>query len=233
MASGETDAAAAPAPSPARRFNGLRWALLALAGIVVVAGLRMYLDARDALVRAESALRAGDRATAVEHYGYAMRAYTPLAGAPQLAAEALWDIADEATGSGDRALALMALRRLRGGILSTRGLFCPFCDLRDPVDQKLAVHIAAEQLELGQPTIRGRDRQTLVADHLALLRLDPMPHPGWSLLAVFGFFAWVGGGFLLAFRGLDVDLRRTRAFPALLGLTAVGFGGWILGLMLA
>ncbi len=229
------DAAAAPGPvpSPARRFNGLRWAVMALLGILLVAGVRMHLDARDALARAESAQRAGDREAAIEQYGYAMRAYTPIGGAPTVAADALWDIADDATGRGERALAMMALRRLRAGIFSTRGLFCPFCDLRDPVDQKLAAHIADEQLALGQPTIRGRDRRALVADHLALLRLDPLPDPGWSLLAICGFFAWVGGGFLLVFRGLDVDLRRTPAFTPLAGLVALGLGAWVVGLMLA
>ena len=231
-------AAAAPEPAPpppVRRptLNGLRWAALALLGIVLVAGLRVYLDAQDELARADVARGEGDLHTAVERYGYAMRWYTPLAGAPVEAADALWDIADDATGRDDRALAMKALRRLRGGILATRGLNCPFCDLLDPVNQKLAVHIAAEQLALGQPTIRGRDRRTLIADHLALLRLDPIPHPGWSLLAIFGFFAWVGGGFLVIFRGLDVELKRTALFGRLAGLTALGFAAWLAGLWLA
>lgn len=223
----------APADAPARRLNGLRWAAIALLGIVLVAGIRAYVSAGEQLDLAAAARAAGDEAAAVEHYGYAMRWYTPLAGAPHEAADALWEIADEATARGDRAAALRALRRLRGGILSTRGLTCPFCDLLDPVNQKLAVHIAAEQLALNQPTLRGRSRAELVADHLALLRLDPIPHPGWSLLAVFGFFAWVGGGFATIFRGLDPALKRTPAFPWLAGLTALGFAGWLIGLWLA
>lgn len=226
-------AEAAPTPGPTRRLNGLRWGALALIGILCVAGLRVWLDGRNELAMAARLQIEGDLHAAVEHYAYAMRWYTPLAGAPSEAADALWDIADDATGQGDRPLAMKALRRLRGGILATRGLHCPFCDLLDPVNQKLAVHIADEQLELGQPTIRGRSRTELVADHLALLRLDPIPHRGWSLLAIFGFFGWVAGGFLLAFRGFDVELKRSAAFAPLLGLTLVGFAGWLVGLWLA
>lgn len=223
----------APPDAPARRLNGLRWALIALLGIVAVAWVRAFISAPREIAEAVAAQQAGDSHRAVEHFGYAMRWYTPLASAPADAADALWEIADDATARGDRALAMKALRRLRGGILSTRGLYCPFCDLLDPVNQKLAVHIAAEQMALGQPTIRGRSRKALVDDHLALLRLDPIPHPGWSLLAVFGFLGWVGGGFLVVFRGLDVELERTPSFPLWAGITAACFAGWLAGLWLA
>lgn len=229
------DAAEPTAESSAQpsRLNGLRWAAIALAGIVLVAWVRAYLSANDEFTAAALAQAAGDEATAVERYGYAMRWYTPFGETPYEAADVLWDIADDATARGDRTAAMRALRALRGGILSTRGLTCPFCDLLDPVNQKLAAQIAAEQMALGQPTIRGRSQSELVADHLALLRLDPVPDPGWSLLAICGFFAWVGGGFATIFRGLDAGLKRTAAFPWLAGLTALGFGGWLVGLWLA
>lgn len=211
-------------------MNGLRLALLALLAIGLVAWVRVVMASHDAMETAAAAEASGDEAAAVEHYQYAMRWYSPFASTPAEAADALWRLGDAATARGDRAAAMAAFRRLRGGILATRGLTCPFCDLLDPVNQRLAVLIAAEQQALGQPTIRGRSREALVADHLALLRLDPIPHPGWALLAVLGFFAWVAGGFLVVFRGLDPALRRTPAFARWAGLTAVGFAAWLLGL---
>lgn len=203
----------------------------AVALVALTLWLRVWWSAGEALAEARAAAAAGDEAAAIEGYAHAMRWYSPAAAAPVEAAAALDALAAAAEARGDRATALRALRRLRGAILATRGLTCPFCARLDDVNQRLARATAAEQRALGQPTIGGRDDAGLVADHLALLRLDPVPHPGWAALAVFGFFAWVAGGFLLVFRGFDRALRPVRPAAARYGaLVAVGFSLWLLAL---
>lgn len=209
----------------------LRPAALVVAAIVAVVWVRVWLDARAEFARAEAAEATGALDDAIDHYGYAMRAYSPLASAPPAAADALTRLAETAAARGDRATALRAWRRVRAGALSTRGLTCPFCDRLDATNQHIAAAMAAEQLALGQPTIRGRSEAQLTADHLALLRLDPLPHPAWAALAVLAFLGWVGGGFLLIWKGFDRALTPIK--PAIWrygGLVAGSFGLWLLAL---
>lgn len=199
--------------------------------VALVLWARVWWSAGEALDGARAAAAAGETAAAIEGYAHAMRWYSPGASAPVEAAAALDALAADAEARGDRATALVALRRLRGAILATRGLGCPLCARLDDVNQRLAAVTAAEQIALGQPTIGGRDAATLVADHLALLRLDPVPHPGWAALAVLAFFAWVGGAFLLVWRGFDRALRPVRPAAARYGaLVGVGFLLWLLAL---
>lgn len=216
--------------APARP-HPIRWLALVVAVIVAVVWIRVWLDARAEHALAETAEAAGALDEAIDHYGYAMRSYTPLASTPTAAADALTRLAESAAARGDRATALRAWRRVRAGALSTRGLTCPFCDRLDATNQRIAAAMAAEQLALGQPTIRGRDEAQLTADHLALLRLDPIPHPAWAALAVLAFLGWAGGGFLLIWKGFDRAL--TPIEPAIWrygGLVAGSFGLWLLAL---
>lgn len=208
-----------------------RWVALAVVLVLAVVWGRVFLSARAELAEAQAAESAGEMARAVEHYQYAMRWYSPLARAPTEASEALWRLGQAAEAADDRATALAAYRRLRGGILSTRSLYCPFCARLDATNDRIAALMAAEQMALGQPTIQGRSLEELERDHRALLALDPIPHPLWSLLIVGAFFGWIGGGFGTIFRGLDSDVRPVQpAFGRWLALTAVCFGLWLLGL---
>lgn len=212
-------------------MNAKHWAAAAIVLVGVAVWARVYLSAGEALTAARAAEAAGDLGEAIDRYEHAMRWYSPGASAPVEAADALDRIATASEARGDRATTLRALRRLRGGVLATRGLTCPLCDRLDDINQRLATATAAEQLALGQPTIRGRSEATLIADHLALLRLDPVPHPGWAALAVGAFLAWVAGGFLLIFRGFDRALTPVQPAATVYGaLVAIGFALWLLAL---
>lgn len=207
----------------------MRALILALLGILTVASGRVFFSARAELERAEVAWAAGHAEEAVTHYQYALRWYTPLASAPQEAAAGLLKIADEAEAQGQAPLALMALRRLRGGIRATRWILSPFEDLAGDVDQRIAGHMARQQLS--QPSAEGRDLKALQAEHLRLLKLDPTPHPGWSLLITLSFIVWILAVVLFIRRGLDEEARlKGRAGLGWLALGLAAFALWILGL---
>jgi tetratricopeptide (TPR) repeat protein len=210
-----------------------RWITLALLAVIAVIWVRVATSARHEFEHGQAAEAAGAMPDALRHYQYALRWYSPFATAPQAAADALWRIAEAADTQGDRATALAALRRLRGGIRATRWLLSPFDAYADPVDDRLAEHTADEQLAQGNAeTIRGRSRAQLVADHRALLALDPMPATGWSLLVVLSFLGWVGSALLAISQGLT---KEVRIIPApLLRWSASAllcFALWVLGLI--
>lgn len=194
--------------------------------------LRAYLSGREELRIGLAAERAGDVEKALLHYQFAMRWYTPLADAPQQAAESLWTIALQAEARGDRATALTAHRDLRGAIYATRSLYDPFGHRLNAVNRRLA-RLTAEQ-QLSQASARGRNLETLEADHLRLLELDPTPAPGWSLVVVLGFLGWVGGAFALIARGFGPDIRvRPKPFMRWASVTAICFAAWVVGLIYA
>jgi hypothetical protein len=205
--------------------------MCAVAIVFAAVWARVWTSARGELEAALVARSAGDISTALTHYQYAMRWYTPGASAPVDAANALDEIATEAAAAGDHALALRALRRLRGGVLATRSLYSPFGDRLDAVNTRLAKHTAEAQLALGQATIRGRTLAELERDHLTLLQRDPTPTPGWSLLVFVSFLGWLGSVFMTVGRGLDREARLVRPTFFRWGLSALGcFGLWLFAL---
>ncbi len=211
-----------------------RWAAGALTIVLAVIWIRVWTSARDELAHARRARASSDVEGAIRHYQYAIRWYSPGAGAPREAVAGLRLLARDLEGAGDKKNALRAWRRLRGAIRSTTSFYVPFAEFADDVDRNIARLTADEQLALGQPTLRGRDRAQLEADHLKLLKLDPTPPAGWGLLVVLSFVGWVAGGFLTIARGFDREARLLKpGFIRYAGLTAACFGLWVLGLVMA
>ena len=209
----------------------MRWFVAAVAVVLLAVWLRAWTSGKDELERAVEAHSAGELEAAVNHYQYAMRWYSPGAAAPRAAADGLDEIARKAASEGKRGLALRALRRLRGGILATRHLFSPFGDRLEAVNARIAKLMAAEQMALGQSTIRGRSVEELEADHLALLQRDPTPAAGWSLLVFLSFLGWLTAVFMTLSRGLTREAKLVRPAFYRWGTTAViSFGLWLFAL---
>ncbi len=207
----------------------MRWFALAVAVVLGAVWARVYVSARAELAVARAAVDAGDTARAVTHYQYAMRWYTPGAGAPREAAEALWGIASSAK---DRDTALSALQALRGGVRATRHLWTPFARWAAPTDRAIARLMA--EAHAGQPSAEGRSVDELERWHASLLALDPTPPVGWSLAVVLGFAGWVAGGFATIWRGLDREAKVVRRpFARWAGFTAACFALWVVGLVYA
>lgn len=206
----------------------MKWYGLALALVLSVVVGRVWFDARTQLETAQQ--RQG--AERLDRLQWAMRSYLPGTSAPREAADAIHAFAETAESAGKIEDALGAWRRLRGGILATRHLWSPFGDRLPHVNTRIAELTASLQLRSGAASIRGRDRPTLVADHLALLQLDPSPKAGWSVAVFLGFLGWVGGAAWTIRRGLTAEGKLRRA-PFLRGLavTVLFFGVWIVGLL--
>lgn len=206
-----------------------RWYLAALGLVLLVVVGRVWYSARTELSKARAARTAVER---LDRFQWAMRWYLPGTSAPQDAADEITDWAIRAEQQGRPENALAAWRRLRGGILATRHLWSPF-DARLPeANRRIATLTADLQLASGAPSIRGRDRATLIQDHFALLQLDAAPRPGWSIAVFFGFLGWVGGAGWTIRRGLTPAGGLVRR-PFLRGLAATitCFAIWILGLL--
>lgn len=203
------------------------WALAVLAVLVVV-WIRCVVEGQSELAAAQ---KATDFTSRITHLQQAMRWYAPGADHCVDAANQLEALAREAEIAGRPEEALAAWRRLRGGIRATRHLWTPFADRAATADDRIAELMAHQQLAEGGPTVRGRTRAQLVADHKALLALDPTPGTGWILLITLSFLGWVASAFVLTRRGFDAALTLQSGPFLRWGATTLGFFAlWLLGL---
>jgi hypothetical protein len=191
---------------------------------LAVMAMRVLWDGRQALLAGDAALAANDVKAAITSWRRAARWYAP--GAPHVAAayERLEELAVAAEGHGDDEVALEAWRAIRSSALSTRSFFSPFETERLAADARIAVLMA--KADGGGEAKR--------AWHAAALARDEAPNVAWTLMALAGFAAWVGGGFWLATHGWtreDVLVKRTAARSAL--AIVLGLAAWMVGLALA
>jgi hypothetical protein len=204
------------------------WRVVAL---VLVAGLgvvvtRVFWDGRAALADGDAAMARGDPAAALVGWRRAARWYAPLAPHVADAYERMEALARAADERDDPALALDAWRAIRSSVLSTRSVYTPYADRLDAANGRIAALMAKQEVAMGKTDEAARREL-----HLGLLLRDESPSVPWTLVALAGFAAWVGGGFWLARRGVtDEDKleRRTAARAAV--LIAVGLLVWMLGL---
>jgi hypothetical protein len=197
-------------------------------GVIVT---RVFWDGRSALVEGDAAIARGDRAEAVARWRRAARWYAP--GAPHVAGAygRLEALAREAEAAGDRRTALDAWTAIRSSILSTRSFFTPYAEKLPLANERIAALMAASEDPAVDP---GKSEAERKAWHLALLEKDEAPALGWTILALAGFAAWVGGGFLFAFRGIGDGDKLDRRAAARAGLLiVVGLAAWMVGLYLA
>lgn len=206
-----------------------------IAAVALVAGLclgvvvsRAVWEGRRALERGSEAATAGDLAEAVTQYRRAARWYVP--GAPHVgrAYDRLEDIARLAEASGDVELALAAWRGVRGSILATRSFYTPHSHRLEPANRRIAALMAGSEDPAVAPGQAEPERE---AWHYALLERDEAPSVFWSIVALLGFAAWIGGGVLFALRGVTADDTLVPRMAATAGaLVAVGLVIWMLGL---
>jgi hypothetical protein len=204
-----------------------------IAALVVAVGLgvvitRVFVDGRRALGEGDAAMARQDAAAALVGWRRAARWYAPLAPHVADAYDRMEALARAADEEGDRALALDAWRAIRSSVLATRSFYTPFADRLAAANDRIATLMAAEEQRAGAEPGDEAARREL---HLGLLERDDSPSIPWTLLALAGFAAWVGGGFWLARRGVTADDRldrRTATRAAV--LIALGLLLWMLGL---
>lgn len=209
-----------------------RRALLAAAlGLACLSMLtaRVLVTGSRQLRAGEEALRAGRREEAIRSLGRAARMYTPGGGPSARALAQLRELAEQADGRGEHALALLAWREVRSAILATRSFYVPQQALLQQANARIARLLA--DLEEDDPELRREPLQARLAWHARVLDRDEMPRTGFVLLALMGTALFIGSGFGLALRTLD-PTGRIALRPALRcgALALVGFLLMVLGL---
>jgi hypothetical protein len=205
------------------------WKLATLAvavglGVIVT---RVFWDGRQALAAGDAAMQRQDTTEALVMWRRAARWYAPGAPHVDAAYRRMEELARAAEARGDDTLALEAWRGIRSSSLATRSFYTPFVDELGAANQRIAELMARQEVAADH----GKDLAERRALHLGFLERDDAPSLGWSVLALAGFAAWVGGGFWFASRGVTVDdrLDRRNALRAA-ALVTVGLVLWMLGL---
>lgn len=208
----------------ALRRNAL-WVALVLAAVCG----RALWSSRGALHAGRAALAQGRHDEGVLLLRRAAHLYLP--GSPYVAAayDALEASARESETRGQNDRALAAWRAVRASALATRWVVVPYADRLDRANRHVA-HLMA--LLPPAPDERDTTVQTREERHLALLREDRAPEPGWVLVLAVGFALWAASLAHAARRGWDDDDRPQRGPLALAG-AAGGIGVLLFVLALA
>ena len=222
-----------------RRLAAIGLAVLVCLGAVLS---RVFWDGHAALAdgdaahrRAEVARAAGDvpgareaEETAIARWRRAARWYAPGAPHVEKAYARLAALAAAAEKAGDRELALSAWRAVRSSSLATRSFYVPYQAELHAANARIAALMAAIEDPAVDP---ARDQAGRQAWHLALLERDEAPSVGFSILAILGFFTWVGGGFWFAWRGVTADDKLDRRQATVAGvLIVIGLAVWMVSL---
>ncbi|HEY2734437.1 MAG TPA: hypothetical protein VGI70_10660 [Polyangiales bacterium] len=204
-------------------------ALLGSLGLVVVA--RVVSASRAELHLAEAALAQRDVDAAIVHERRAARWYAPFNPYSARALTELARIGAEAERNGDRAQALLAYRSLRGAIMATRGLYVPQRARLAAANGCIARLITDEP----PPGVdAGKSKSQIEREHLALLARVPGPNVFWTVVLLFGFFAWIAAAFAFSLRAIDAEDRWVWPEVQRWGVViALGFGLFVLGMLLA
>lgn len=199
--------------------------LLAVLVVRVVTASSQELDEGDRL------LEAGDVDAAIVHYRRSARWYAPASPYPVDALARLAELGGAAEEAGETSRALSAYRAIRASIMSTRSFYTPHPEQLEAANDRIATLMAS----LPPPPIdAGKTPAQLREEHLALLTQDRRPDLGWTLVLLFGFFAWVAGAFAFASRAIDEE-DRLRKKPALRygAVVVVGMSMFVIGMLLA
>ena len=201
-------------------------------GVLIAILLARVLSASSAELEAAESLRArGDVEASIAHYRRAARWYAPGNPFCTTALARLGAIARDAEDEGDVQLALAAWRSVRSAIMSARSTYVPHQQALAEADEHIAELMASETA----PAIDAdRSREELRAAHLELLQRDLDPALGWTIIALLGLAAWIGGAFAFVTRGIDAEDRVVgREARIWATLFVAGIGLFALGLAMA
>jgi len=202
--------------------------IIAIAVIVLGLVVRVAMGGFGALNRAQAAESAGDLRVAVLGYREALAWYLPVAPWRGEAANSLLRLAKESVVAAKWDEAVMRLNMFRSGVLGGRSILGVDDERLATGDALLSAALA--QWEIQAAVAEKRKVPGTVAErtkHYAeVLARDPMPSRGWGLLAVLGFFLWLGGAWWAA------DAQPGRKMYAWLS-SGLGLAGFLAGVGLA
>lgn len=202
---------------------------LALSTVALLAGVlaaRMLLGARAELERAARAHTAGDGETERSFLRRAIAYHLPGNPFSRRAVETLERRAVEADRAGRQKEALEAWRALRGAILALRSIRQPYVDALARANRQVARLSFRPERTASFPRAARRE-----AAHLARLQQPEEPDRAWTAVALLGFVLFLSSALLVAFRGLDAQLRPAQGrFWPLCALLAFSMTLFFVGL---
>ncbi|MEZ4256608.1 MAG: hypothetical protein R3A78_13020 [Polyangiales bacterium] len=215
----------------ARWTTLLHRVLLCAVAIAIVLAVRVVQGSRAELRRGEELEAAGQLELAIVHFRRAARWYAPGNGSVDAALTALARIGSNAERAKDVELALSAWRGVRASILSTRSVFTPHPERLREANRHIARLMATHNVP---PMDQGKSEPALEAEHLALLEGNHRPNVAWTLLALLGFVAWVGGVYRFIDRAIGPEDELVTAAAWRWGtVVLVGLALFVLGLAFA
>jgi hypothetical protein len=208
----------------------VRGAAVVLAFAMVIAFRVVYASIGE-LALGDAALANEDREVAIAHYRRTIRWYAPFSPFPVRAINRLERLASLSETEGDAVMALACHRSIRAGIMSTRSTFTPHTEALDRANRNIARLMASGPRP---PMDAARERASLEAEHLRLLRDVERPSLPLVVLALFGFVLWVGAAFTFGERAIDDDDRIIRRSALrIASVFALGFLLFVVGLRFA
>ncbi len=208
-----------------RWLRWLAWTLLVGVLGTAVLTARVVSEGEQALRESDAAFHRGDVRTAAQHARRAAVLYAPGAPHVERAYARLKAIAAGAEAAGDRPLAEMAWRSIRGACLETRSVLPARPAELAQANLNLARLSLSAELDRHQAERSEKDR-------LAVLAENGAPGALWASLASLGF-ALIGAGLaLVGWRGVapDGSLVRNGLYLGSI-LAAIGTACWTLALV--
>jgi len=208
-----------------RWLRWLAWALLAGVLGTAVLTARVVGEGERALRESDAAFHRGDVRTAAHHARRAAVLYAPGAPHVERAYARLKAIAAGAEAAGDRTLAEMAWRSIRGAALETRYL------LPGRSAELALANLNLARLSIGDDLDRHRAERS-EQDRLAVLGESGAPGATWACLASLGFALISAGLALVGWRGVapDGSLVPSGFYLGSL-LAAIGTACWTFALL--
>jgi len=186
---------------PRRIAGAVGVVLLLLAGLFAVAAGRAAVSCRKELQAAEGFVASGDLASGLLAARHAAEWYVPLDGCSEAGLTLLDEVAAKADATGQRELALVALRSERTSIMLTRWLVTPHAERLPRLHAEISARMAAER------RLSGKAQPDDQARYLAQLEgyEGRRPNPWLALAGSLGFVGWLGAVAGFAWFGLRTD----------------------------
>lgn len=205
--------------------------LILILGLFLISSTvgKVYLNANHELKLAEEAISNNNLASAMTHYVRSIQWFVPGLNLQERAAEGLWKVGLKYEAQNDSENALNAYRLLRGAFYSVRSFYTPGKTWILRCNEKIAVLMAR------QPATSESEKTKTYEERLAanwkVLADEKPPRPLWAMLAVCGFFGWIGSTLLFIVNAMTQS-GGIRPRPALVWSVSflLFYGLWILGL---
>ncbi|MBI2059640.1 MAG: hypothetical protein HYT87_07710 [Nitrospirae bacterium] len=169
---------------------------------------------------------------AMDHYERAIKWYVPRVGYVPRSLEKLWEIGERMEAAGERLYARKSYEKLRSALYAVRSTYTPYPEWIERCDGKISTLMAMEPPYSEDDKRKSFEQRK--EEHYKLLKKDYAPDVFWSIVAVSGFFGWIGCVFGFIWFAMEESgkLRRRRAL-GWSGAFVLCYALWIVGLLRA